>query len=94
MADKDLMRLLKIISTQDKATAEKEANKLGISLSGGNLKTTGTVKNQKKKGGTVKPKKMMMGGKAMLKKKMMGGGKVHKKMYAKGGGIRKAQTYG
>ena len=89
MADKDLMRLLKIISTQDKATAEKEANKLGISLSGGNLKTTGTVKNQKKKGGTVKPKKMMMGGKAMLKKKMMGGGKAMTKKKMMYGGMAK-----
>ena len=79
MANEDLMRLLNIIAKQDKATAEKEANKLGISLSGGNLKTTGTVKNLKKKGGTVKPKKMMMGGKAMTKKKMMYGGMAKKK---------------
>ena len=89
MANEDLMRLLKIISTQDKATAEKEANKLGISLSGGNLKTTGTVKNLKKKGGTVKPKKMMMGGKAMLKKKMMGGGKALTKKKMMYGGMAK-----
>ena len=79
MANEGLMRLLNIIAKQDKATAEKEANKLGISLSGGNVNIKGTVKNTKKKGGTVKAKKMMGGGKAMPKKKMMYGSKVKPK---------------
>ena len=43
----------------------------------------------KKKGGIVKAKKMMGGGKAMAKKKMMGGGKAMPKKKMMYGGMAK-----
>ena len=48
-----------------------------------------TKKMSKKKGGTVKAKKMMGGGKAMAKKKMMGGVKAMAKKKMMYGGMAK-----
>ena len=53
------------------------------------LELPSTKKMPKKKGGTVKAKKMMGGGKAMPKKKMMGGGKAMPKKKMMYGGMAK-----
>ena len=83
MVDTTEAKMKKLVNAilQDK-NPEGVANKMGFSIEGGNLKTIGNVKKvsqENQKGGKVKAKKMMGGGKAMPKKKMMYGSKVKPK---------------